>query len=795
MTLFASLWQAGYEGADHINRHGDRLSMNLATDHLRRAQDDYAALAALGIRTVRESAGWRLIEHDGQFDFSSLESRLQAAHEHNIQISWTFCHYGWPDDVEILSAQFVPRFTRYCRALAAWLAPYYSQPPIYSPINEISFTSWGLSVHLFRRAALDEGVDAGKACKRQLVRAALAGCDAIWSVDKRARILHCDPVIHLVAPDDSPHWQPMVDGWNGAQYEAWDMLSGRLEPELGGAAHYLDLIGANYYHDNQWEAGSQRRLWWHLADARRKPLHEILVSLQQRYQRPMILAETSHVGSGRGAWIKDISAAVGQAMLAGVDVQGICLYPIIDRPDWENANAWHHSGLWDLDREGPDPMARQLCQPYARALRTAQRSLHRFSSMSATNNSPKGQDTSMTTIVVFCHLRWDFVYQRPQHLLTRLAQYYPIIFIEEPVFDEGLARLALSSPAPNVTVCRPHTPSRAAGFHDDQITWLLPLVADLLPADSAPIVWFYTPMALPLLAPLNPGLVVYDCMDELAAFKHAPRQLLQRESALLTRADLLFTGGPSLYEAKRHRHNNGHCFPSSVDATHFEQALDRSNSHPLQTDLPSPRLGYYGVIDERLDLALLAAMADAHPEWQLVMVGPVVKIDPASLPQRPNIHYFGQQAYQALPQFLAGWDVSLLPFALNDSTRFISPTKVLEYMAAQLPVVSTAITDVVTPYSPMVAIGNDHADFISACERMLALSSSERVTLAAAMQAKVADTSWDDTAGRMAHLLEQALTALQQQGTLPIATALAGSNARNSASVQKRSLGNSGRVS
>lgn len=359
----------------------------------------------------------------------------------------------------------------------------------------------------------------------------------------------------------------------------------------------------------------------------------------------------------------------------------------------------------------------------------------------------------MPTIVVFCHLRWDFVYQRPQQLLSRLAQHYRILFVEEPVFDRGAPFMEQSSPIPNLTVCRAHTPIAAIGFHDDQIPLLQPLLARLAPPGDHPIAWFYTPMALPLLQELQPSLVVYDCMDELAAFKNPPKQLLQRETALLSVADLVFAGGPSLYQAKRERHANAHCYPSSVDVRHFEQALARANSHPAQAAIPHPRLGFYGVIDERFDIALTAELADAHPEWQVVLVGPVLKIEPASLPRRANIHYLGQQPYEALPQFLAGWDVCLLPFALNDATRYISPTKVLEYMAAELPSVSTPITDIAQPYGHVVAIAAGAREFIAACEAALSMAPERAAALRDSMRAIVAGTSWDVTADAMRALL------------------------------------------
>ncbi|SNB47504.1 NAD(P)-binding protein [Geobacter sp. DSM 9736] len=364
------------------------------------------------------------------------------------------------------------------------------------------------------------------------------------------------------------------------------------------------------------------------------------------------------------------------------------------------------------------------------------------------------------TLIVFSHLRWNFVYQRPQHLLTRMARSRQVIFFEEPVFSEKVEPfLEESVPEPNVTVCRPHTPSSKSGYHDEQLTYLAPLLKKLIRDKGLTdySVWFYTPMALPLAQNLSPQAIVYDCMDELSAFKGAPRQVVQRESALLKVADVVFTGGPSLYRAKRDHHPEVHCFPSSVDAGHFSRAKDMTLEHEAQKGLPRPRLGYFGVIDERLDLNLIDAMAAAHPEWQIVMVGPVVKIDPATLPRHPNIHYFGQREYADLPSFLSGWDVCLIPFAINESTRFISPTKTLEYMAAEKPVVSTPITDVAEPYGDIVFIGHSHDAFISFCRDALALSQAQYDQRIAGMRKVLASTSWDATARGMNELLDRVL--------------------------------------
>ncbi|MCU0758303.1 MAG: FAD-dependent oxidoreductase [Steroidobacteraceae bacterium] len=358
-------------------------------------------------------------------------------------------------------------------------------------------------------------------------------------------------------------------------------------------------------------------------------------------------------------------------------------------------------------------------------------------------------------LLVFSHLRWNFVYQRPQHLVSRLGRHYRTWFVEEPVEHEGTPHLRTAEVAPNVVVCRPHLPGPARGFHEDHLEGLRPLLQRLVEEEVPPqyAAWFYTPMALPLLDVLRPERVVYDCMDELSAFLGAPRELVQRERALLQRADMVFTGGISLYRSKRELHPGVHCFPSSVDAAHFARARDGEPDAAVRA-LPGPRLGYFGVIDERVDLGLVAALADAHPEWSILMVGPVVKIAEDSLPRRPNIHYLGQRPYEQLPALVAGWDVCLLPFAMNDATRYISPTKTLEYMAAGRPIVGTPVPDVVESHGDIVRIASTPAGFVSACEAALAETPRERERRERAMSRRVATTSWDATAERMRSLLE-----------------------------------------
>ena len=364
--------------------------------------------------------------------------------------------------------------------------------------------------------------------------------------------------------------------------------------------------------------------------------------------------------------------------------------------------------------------------------------------------------TRGSALVVFSHLRWRFVYQRPQHVVSRLARSQRVLFIEEPErADDMPASWEREQHGPNLTVLRPRTPVAPSGFGGAQQALLARMVRTLVAKERIPscTAWLYTPMALPLARAIDPDLIVYDCMDELSAFLGAPPELRARENELLAEADVVFTGGPSLHRAKRGRHPNVHCFPSSVDVAHFAAARNGLPEAADQRDLPRPRLGFCGVLDERLDTTLLDAVAGRHPDWQIVMVGPTVKIDPASLPRRPNLHYLGSRRYADLPAYLTGWDVCLLPFAHNAATRFISPTKTLEYMAAARPIASTSIADVAAHYADIVHLGDGPDGFVAACERALSASAAERERRRQRADAVVRETSWDRTVAGMERVL------------------------------------------
>jgi UDP-galactopyranose mutase len=372
------------------------------------------------------------------------------------------------------------------------------------------------------------------------------------------------------------------------------------------------------------------------------------------------------------------------------------------------------------------------------------------------NNHSLNPGNSSPDLLCFSHLRWDFVYQRPQHLLKRCAQERRVFFVEEPIFDNGSMRLDVSERDPNLKVVVPHLPqglrsdvAKTAVLHD--------MIQRMLVENNIHqyLSWYYTPMALDFTRHLRPLAVIYDCMDELSAFKDAPECLKLRERELFQMADLVFTGGQSLYEAKRDQHPSIFAFPSSIDRQHFMQARAPIADPTDQQDIPHPRLGFFGVVDERFDVELLDEASRLRPDWHFVIIGPVVKIDPEILPQRENIHYLGGKSYQDLPTYIAGWDVALLLFAQNESTRFISPTKTPEYLAAGKPVVSTRIRDVVHPYGQqgLVRIADNARELVSAADELLEAGANRKAWLAT-VDEFLGQMSWDETWSRMSQLID-----------------------------------------
>ncbi|WP_254738060.1 glycosyltransferase family 1 protein [Alsobacter ponti] len=372
-------------------------------------------------------------------------------------------------------------------------------------------------------------------------------------------------------------------------------------------------------------------------------------------------------------------------------------------------------------------------------------------------------------------MRWDFVWQRPQHLLSRAARTYRVIVFEEPIV-EAIAepRLDMAAKGGGVTVATPVLPE---GLSERGTMAAQRKLLDAMLAETGQpsALWYYSPMAMAFSSHLTAKVVVYDCMDELTAFKNAPVLLPLMERRLFKQADLVFTGGVSLYEAKKGRHRSVHAFPSSIDAAHFARARREGREDPAdQASIPHPRLGFFGVIDERMDVELVAEAAGLRPDWHFVMLGPVVKIDPASLPRRDNIHWLGGKDYQRLPDYLAGWDVGIMPFALNEATRFISPTKTPEFLAAGAPVVSTAIRDVVRPYGDngLVEIADGPRDFV---DKAAMLMERPREAWLAKVDRHLAAGSWDKTWASMQKMMRDVVLAKsaagERRGQRPAATA------------------------
>jgi len=368
-------------------------------------------------------------------------------------------------------------------------------------------------------------------------------------------------------------------------------------------------------------------------------------------------------------------------------------------------------------------------------------------------------------LICFSHLRWNFVYQRPQHLLSRFAQHTRVFFVEEPIFQDGANRLQIQEPVKNVFVV---VPMLQHGLEEDCIlTVQRDLLNDLFSIMDINrfISWYYTPMSLPFSDHLQPAATVYDCMDELSAFKFAPVALKENERRLFAKSDVVFTGGYSIYEAKQNTHAHIYPFPSSIDRAHFATARTISEDPSDQAHIPHPRFGFYGVIDERFDIDLIAQAATARPEWQFVLIGPVVKIDPATLPRHANIHYLGGKDYKELPHYLAGWDVAIIPFAQNESTRYISPTKTPEYLAAGKPVISTPIRDVVSPYgeNKLVHIAADADEFLACADAIL--TEQNRAPWLERVDAFLAGNSWDRTWSEMAQHIEARIHARSNTGS------------------------------
>jgi UDP-galactopyranose mutase len=366
---------------------------------------------------------------------------------------------------------------------------------------------------------------------------------------------------------------------------------------------------------------------------------------------------------------------------------------------------------------------------------------------------PSGKNIDL---ICFSHLRWNFVYQRPQHLMSRFTKERRVFFLEEPVYDAPSQYNEIFDDTINgVCVVTPHITSDTENV-DDALSHLLDMFMESMKIRTY-VTWYYTPLSFAFSAHLKPALLVYDCMDELSSFKFAAPELRIWEQKLFANADIVFTGGMHLYEAKKKYHSNIYGVPSGIDVKHFIQARKFTKDTIDQSYIPHPRIGFYGVIDERFNIELLRAVAEQRPDWHFVVIGPTAKIDPASLPTNKNIHFIGMRDYNELPAYLAGWDVAMMPFELNDATKYISPTKTPEFLAAGKPVVSTSIHDVVHPYADkkLVSIADTPGEFVAAIEQYLSIERGKNWINE--VDALLETMSWDDIWKRMNDLMNKTI--------------------------------------
>ena len=359
-------------------------------------------------------------------------------------------------------------------------------------------------------------------------------------------------------------------------------------------------------------------------------------------------------------------------------------------------------------------------------------------------------------LVAFSHLRWDFVWQRPQHVLSRLSRETPVLYVEEPVGDASKDVLELRLDG-RVTIARAHLSDLPAGsrFSDEVNRRIAGLLEPLLVDDDDLITWYYTPMAIGAFPDsITPALTVFDAMDDLASFRFAPTQMREQETRMLEMADIVFTGGPTLYRQRQHRHPRVYCFPSGVDRAHFASPGRSSSASRALSLMRRPVIGFYGVIDERMDMDLVAGIADLRSDWNFVLIGPLAKISPEDVPTRPNLRLFGLQSYEALPAILDKFDVAMMPFAINDATRAISPTKTLEFLAGSTPVVSTPVSDVVELYGSATSIAGSPEEFVAAIDDILAWSPDERAAWKQCADSLLAAHDWNQIVEDMATAMD-----------------------------------------
>jgi len=753
MTVAASplagFWMGGYEGADHVNSLGHPLDMAHASGHVTRLEEDHRRAAQAGLSGVRESIGWRLAEAPGGAIDLSRTLRVQAsARRFGLQPIWTLMHYGVPADLSLHDDALVPRLVRFAAQVARVLAAGSEAPPIYNVVNEISYLAWAACGDGMLAAPANGKRSTGYDIKRRLARAALLAMRAMREEDPRARFINVEPLVHVVAPAGRPDLQARAELERSWQWQAWDMLAGRLEPELGGAPQWLDLVGVNHYHIGQWEAETGERLHWHLRDPRRMPLNKLLQETWQRYGAPVVVAETSHVGIGRAQWLHEVAAEVRTARAQGVPVQGVCLYPLIDRPDWQARTEWHRSGLWHVDQrpaapciggEHPRRLSRHAEPEVMLALRQWQAAMPGCGP-AGTRLAPLHRARAL---LAWSAQPWSAGRHRTRQLLQGLVRRHPgwrLAWVEfadqqppgpRPA-DAPTGWLDAQAVAPNIDLLVLHGFGRGTNARLAQAALLL--LTKWLAAQGmrAHVAWLDTPGAWPMARALGPTRVVYDEGDD-ANDRSAAAALPNLRQDLRARADLLLTASPpGTSTLGRRGAARATPVPTGIDAAGFRRLAGRPGNwahEEVRALLPRiggrPVLGHAASVDPGTDLPLIAALAAARPEWQFVMPGRVVGLERGALPRADNIHWLDDLPHELVPALMAQWQLGILPRLPPWNAGEACTGPALECLASGLQLVSSVAVPV-----HLAAAGVHQAHglggWLAACERALAEGEAPR---------------------------------------------------------------------
>jgi beta-glucosidase/6-phospho-beta-glucosidase/beta-galactosidase len=820
-------WAVGFEGSciPHLN-----IDQYEWTQHDRLWREDFQLVANdLTCRWVRYPLAWHRIETSpGVFDWRWTDERFELAQQLGLNLIVGLTHFGTPTwlpdafgDVEFPAA-----LERFARAVGQRYAGVIrSVCPLNEPQNTALFGGeyglWpphgrGLSSYMAVLSRVAQG----------MVRAIAALRETIPDVE----IVSCDPLEYAFTDDDadettSPYLceslRADVARRMRRRHVCLDLVTGRvdenheLRPWLIGHGFpqcdlnwftrnsaNVDVIGLDYYPHTETEICISAEGYY------RQHIPEQPVGLYRaardywlRYQRPLMIAETSVTGSeeDRGAWLEYTLFEVRRLREEGIPVIGYTWWPVIDHLDWDGALLHHVGhihpvGIYRLERQRGGRLLR-----VATALRDAYRELiargdeaigellsehstesleyfyeERKESRKMTHSTHNSSTHNLCyPVIVHSHLGWDWVWQRPQQFLSRLSENHHILFVELHATDEVETPCNIMRPVPeypNITVLKMQIP--ASRFHDG--VWVdrtrYNLLQEALDGPLArkfenPVQWFYDPMAVTAFGGrMKEIATVYDCMDELSQFKGAPPELIHRERELLALADVVFAGGRKMHESKSRYNSNCHFYGCGVDVEHFSKARLEETVVPGDLDfIDRTILGYFGVVDERLDYELIAKLADANPNWSIAMVGPVTKVDPNALPRRANLYWLGGREYSQLPAYAKAFDVCMMPFALNEATEYINPTKALEYMATAKPIVSSAVADVVSNFGTVVKIAASHEEFIEMCRT--ALTTPDEVAVERGLH-MAQENTWEAIVARLESHIEDVLATVSVEEAL-----------------------------